>query len=275
MALRLEKAFGADQKRLLDMQAAFDRQARRAGEKEVAVRAFVPNFLTIKARQIEDWADSQIDARTRLPVFLRKLVHSTGNDLRRVDFPGYDNAQRQGSDGFVAVGAATPWVPEGHSYWEFGTDEKPGTKAEDDYAARLTSVDPAERANSTFVFVTPRNWPGKTAWEKRKNEAGDWKAVRAFDASDLEQWLEQAVPAQIWLAEQLALPVSGYETLEQAWHRWADASEPHLTPKIFAPSIAAYREHVQGVARKTEQQTLRRRGRLARRGACLSRLSFR
>ena len=75
-----------------------------------------------------------------------------------------------------------------------------------------------------------------------KNETGDWKAVRAFDASDLEQWLEQSVPAQIWLAEQLSLPVSGYETLEQAWRRWADASEPHLTSEIFAPSITAYRD---------------------------------
>jgi hypothetical protein len=88
--------------------------------------------------------------------------------------------------------------------------------------------------------VTPRNWPGKTSWEKRKNEAGDWKAVRAFDASDLEQWLEQSIPAQIWLAEQLELPVSGYETLEQTWSRWANASEPHLSSEIFAPSIAAY-----------------------------------
>ena len=241
MAVRLEKAFGADRKRLLDMQAAYDRQERHAGEKEVAVRAFVPNFLTIKARQIEVWADSQIDARTHLPVFLRKLVHSTGKDLRRVDFPGYDNAQRKGSDGFIEAGAATPWVPEGRSYWEFGTDQKPGAKADSDYPARLKSVDPAERAKSTFVFVTPRNWPGKTAWEKRKNKAGDWKTVRAFDASDLEQWLEQSVPAQIWIAELLALPVSGYETLEQAWRRWANASEPHLTPEVLAPSIAAYR----------------------------------
>ena len=241
MALRLEKAFGADRKRLLDMQAAYDGQVRRAGEKEVAVRAFVPNFLTIKARQIENWAESCIEARTYLPVFLRKLVHSTGHDLRKVDFPGYDNAQRKGSDGFVEAGAATPWVPEGRSYWEFGTDKNPGAKAREDYNARLESVDDKERANSAFVFVSPRNWPGKTTFEKRKNEAGDWKTVRVFDASDLEQWLEQSVPAQIWLAEQLVLPVSGYETLEQAWCRWANASEPHLTPEIFAPSITAYR----------------------------------
>lgn len=241
MAVRLEKAFGADRKRLLDMQAAYDRQKESAGEKDVAVRAFVPSFLTIKARQIEGWADSQIEARTNLAVFLRKLVHSTGHDLRRVDFPGYDNAQRKGADGFVEASAATPWVPEGRSYWEFGTDEKPDVKAKSDYTARLTSVDADERANSTFVFVTPRNWPGKSTWEKQKNKAGDWKAVRSFDASDLEQWLEQSVPAQIWLAEQIAPPISGYETLEQAWRRWADASEPHMTPEIFASSIAAYR----------------------------------
>ena len=136
MAVRLEKAFGADRNRLLDMQAAYDQQKRRADEKEVAVRAFVPHFLTIKARQIEEWADSQIDARSYLPVLLRKLVHSTGIDLRQVDFPGYDNAQRKGSDGFVKADGATPWIPEGNSYWEFGTNKGPTTKANSDYIAR-------------------------------------------------------------------------------------------------------------------------------------------
>ena len=217
-----------------------DLQERYARESRVAVRAFVPSFLTIKARQIDDWADSQIDARTHLPVLLRKLVHSTSHDLINVDFPGYDNAQRQGSDGFVEASAATPWIPEGASYWEFGTNKRPGEKEESDYSARLDSVGSIERASSTFIFVTPRNWSGKTTWEKRKNEAVDWKAVRAFDASDLEQWLEQSVPAQIWFAEQIGLPVNGFETLEQAWKRWANASEPHLTPEVFAPAITAY-----------------------------------
>ena len=202
---------------------------------------FIPSFLTIKARQIENWAD-QIDARTYLPVLLRKLVHSTGRDLHQVDFPGYDNAQRHGPDGVVKSGASNPWIPEGTSYWEFGTDKNPRGKAEKDYSNRLELVDPAERANITFVFVTPRNWPGKTAWENQKKETGDWKEVRAFDASDLEQWLEQAVPVQIWLAEQLGQSTSGYETLERVWHRWANVSEPHLTPEIFASSIAAYRD---------------------------------
>ncbi|MGE5542799.1 MAG: HigA family addiction module antitoxin, partial [Bacillota bacterium] len=242
MAARLEKAFGANAQRLLDMQAAYDSKLRQASDKGIAVRTFVPNFLTIKASQIEAWVESQIEARSQIPVFLRKLVHSTGNDLRQVDFPGYDNAQRQGADGFVEAGAATPWIPEGKSYWEFGTSQKPGAKAESDYIARLNSIDPTERAESTFVFVTPRNWSGKTDWQKRKNEDGEWKAVRAFDASDLEQWLEQSIPGQIWLAEQLNLPVSGYETLDQAWSRWSNAAEPNLPPAMFASSIAAHRD---------------------------------
>ena len=164
MALRLEKAFGADRKQLIDMQSAYDMQEQHSCANEVSVRAFVPTFLTIKARQIEDWANSHIEARTHFAILLRKLVNSTGNDLRNVDFPGYDNAQRSGNDGFVEAGAATPWVPEGISYWEFGTDRSPMTKAEHDYNNRLTSVDSIERAKSTFVFVTTRNWPGKKKW---------------------------------------------------------------------------------------------------------------
>ncbi len=241
MAVRLEKAFGADRKKLLDMQAAYEQQERRGSEQEVAVRAFVPCFLTIKAKHIEEWAGSNIEARTHLPVLLRRLVHSTGHDLRQVDFPGYDNAQRKGSDGFVEAGAATPWIPKGKSRWEFGVDKNPSVKADKDYIARLTSVNADERAKSAFIFVTPRNWPGKTIWEKKKNATRDWKVVRALDASDLEQWLEQSVPAQVWFAEQIAMPISGYETLEQAWRRWTDVSDPNMTPEIFAPSIAAYR----------------------------------
>ncbi|WP_179289786.1 HigA family addiction module antitoxin [Shouchella clausii] len=243
LAARLAKTFDVDQKQLLQLQADYERQQRLSVNKEITVRAFVPDFLTIKARQIEDWVNSQLDARSRFPVLLRKLVHSTGYELQQVDFPGYDNSQRKGSDGFVAAGAATPWIPEGKSYWEFGTDKKAGSKAESDYIARIASIGSSERSNSTFIFVTPRHWHGKNDWVKQKNEDGNWKSVRAFDASDLEQWLEQSVPAQIWLAEQLESTDSGYETLEQAWSRWANASEPRLTPELFAPSIEAHKDN--------------------------------
>jgi addiction module HigA family antidote len=242
MAVRLEKAFGADRQKLLELQTEFDRNERSAGEKRVAVRAYVPAFLAIKARQIQDWAENDIESRHHLPVLLRKLAHSTGHELRQLDFPGYDNAERKGWDGLIDAGAATPWIPEGKSCWEFGTTADPRAKAEKDYVARLASIPAPERADITFVFVTPRNWPGKTEWARQKNTAGDWKAVRAYDASDLEQWLEESIPAQIWLAEKLVLPTRGFETLDQCWERWAAASEPRMTPDIFVPSITAHRD---------------------------------
>ena len=240
MALRLEATFGADRARLLERQAASDRERRRVEDRSVAVGTYAPSFLTIKARQIADWAATNHQAREHLPVLLRRLIHTTGRDLRHVDFPGYDNAQRHGWDGWVEAGAATQWVPEGRSGWEFSVDQRPGTKAEHDYQTRLKAISPAERADCAFVFVTPRNWKDKDSWARGKQAAGDWKAVRAFDASDLEQWLEMTIAPRIWLADELEIPTEGFETLGRFWRSWAEASDPPLTPAIFAPSVAAY-----------------------------------
>ena len=242
MALRLEKAFGASSQKLLELQAEAQIQEQQTTKRRVAVRSYVPNFLSIKAKQIHDWPQANLDARSHLPVLLRRLIHSTGHELRQVDFPGYDNAQRKGWDGWVEADAATAWIPAGNSGWEFGVDSEPRTKAEKDYKARVLSVSDTERADCTFVFVTPRNWPGKNDWVRKKNQLKDWKSVRAIDASDLEQWLEESIPAQMWLAEKLGVPITGFETLEHCWDRWSLASNPPMTAEMFTPSIAAYRE---------------------------------
>ena len=236
MASRLERAFGADANDLLQRQATSNRQRRRHADRAAAVGRFVPPFLTIKACQIEAWADT-IDARHLLPVLVRRLIHSTGEGLSRVDFPGHDDAQRPGWDGRVEADVATPWIPLGTSGWELGVSRNVRSKADEEYAKRL-SVREAKRC--TFVFVTPRAWPQKHAWEAEKNQTGEWKAVRAFDASDLEQWLEQSIPGQVWLADRLEQPRHGCETLDRFWDRWRAASDPPMTDEIFAPSIAVH-----------------------------------
>jgi addiction module HigA family antidote len=240
MAMRLEKAFGADGEQLLAMQRTYDQQQSRS-ENEVAVRKYAPSFMDITARQISAWAEG-VDARARLAVLLRRLVSTTGSNLSKADFPAYDSSQRHGWDGQVETDTATPWIPAGASGWEFGCDERPKQKAEEDYAARVKSVPADERANLTFLFVTPHGWPGKDAWAAKKATEMKWKNVKAFDASDLEQWLEQSVPAQYWLAEQLGTRPDGMSSIEECWRLWAAATDPNLSKALFAGSVETHRD---------------------------------
>jgi addiction module HigA family antidote len=245
MALRIEKAFPgrADSEDLLRQQADFDKLQTGARAHEIAVRVYARSFLDIKANRIEDWSKAE-SARSTLPALLRSLVTSTGVNLTKIDFPAYDNAQRHGWDGFVETNTATPWTPSGKSGWEFGCDQKPQAKADHDYTARVNSVSASEREEITFVFVTPKNWPGKTEWANAKRAQNQWKDVRAFDASDIEQWLEQSIPAQSWFAEKLGISTDGVSSVEQSWDRWAKVTEPELSKELFRGAINSHGQQI-------------------------------
>jgi addiction module HigA family antidote len=244
MAARLERSFGANNRELLELQDSVHRASRTGSERTLRVRRYAPSFLTIRAAQIHEWPDRNLDARQLLPVLLRRLIHTTGESLEHVDFPGYDNAQRHGWDGWIETDTATAWIPKGKSGWEFGTDDDPRAKAENDFQSRL-SVPASERADCTFVFVTPRNWNSKTAWAKEKTALGAWKAVRALDASDLEQWLEESVPGQMWLAEKLGMVTRDWQILDDYWDRWTAATQPPLPAALFEPSVVNHRDSFQ------------------------------
>ena len=236
MAVRLERTFGANREALLDLQTRFDARGATDGRRAITAATYAPSVLAIKAREIEAWA-GRIEARQELGALVRRLVNSTGRDLSKVDFPANDHAERRGWDGEVVASAPTPWIPEGESGWELSCNARPRDKANDDFARRTKSVPPRERRARTFVFATPRDWPGKSAWADEKARLGVWNAVRAYDASDLEQWIEQSVPVQIWLAERLGRPVDGYRSLSRFWAEWASAAEPALSPQLFAPAV--------------------------------------
>lgn len=244
MATRLAKAFEYSLNDLMDMQGRYE--AAQAGQKIVPAdtKSYVPPFLAIKANEIDSWVSHNIRARTRLAVFLRTLVHSTGRGLTKVDFPGNDDAERPGWDGFLEAVGGTPWLPAGRSGWEFGTSEDPKAKAEGDFQKSVRALDKKECADMTFVFVTPRRWAGKAAWIKAKRAKGIWKDVRAYDASDLEQWLEQSLPAQAWFANETNLPALHVRSLDKCWADWADVSTPPLTGTLFSSAIDAAKRTV-------------------------------
>lgn len=246
MALRLRETFGADEKKLLNIQMNEEAEKRSSEHLKVPVARYVPDFLGITAEQIETWGTKKsIDACNQLPVLVRRLIHATGRELQLVDFPGFGNAQRHGFDGKVLAGAAALNVPTGHSVWEVSTEQNPQRKAESDYQSRIDKLPKAQQSETTFVFVTTWNWSRKGVWTQKKNKLGHWKEVRAYDASDLEQWLETTIEPRIWLAEKIGIPTDGFRTIEACRYEWEQATKPQLTPKIFAPSIDKYKKKFQ------------------------------
>lgn len=241
VAARMETVFAVDAKALLEKQLqTSDSQAQTAAVSE-QVRRYVPRFLEVRAGDLVHWADT-LDARARLSVLLRRLVHSTGTALRTVDFPGNDDSQRPGWDGWVETNVGNPWIPEGKSGWEFGTTKEIGQKANDDFKKSLKQHSESERQDIVFVFVTPRRWTDKNAWLKEKKALNEWRDVRAYDAVDLEQWLEQSLPAQTWLMQKLGQPTQNVRTLERCWDNWSVVTEPPMVPTFFEAAVENHRE---------------------------------
>ena len=107
-------------------------------------------------------------------------------------------------------------------------------KANDDYAKRTEEISQAERENIDFVFVTPRRWNSKDAWVTEKRTESAWASVRAYDAIDLETWLEEAPVTARWLGEKLGIASPGLKTPLEWWKGWATASQPPLLTKIVS-----------------------------------------
>ena len=257
MARRLEKAFSYSSKALLAMQTNYSETQAANKDAPSNIKAYVPTFLALKANDIELWASQNISARTRLPVFLRTLVNSTGVNLTQVDFPGNDDGERPGWDGFIISDEGSPWIPKGKSGWEFGVNSDIKGKADKDFRKSVTATGDTDRADMTFVFVTPRRWPGKTSWVESRRKEKLWKDVRAYDASDLEQWLEQSLAGQAWFSNETHSENKGVRSLDKCWSDWADVSDPPLTEKLFTSAIqAAKRKILSRLSKSSEGPTI-------------------
>lgn len=239
MASRIEVAFGIPAQDLLDMQAAYDAAQSKAKGIPMDAIPYVPPFLSIKATDIEQWVVRNISARVRFSVLLRTLANSTCDSITKIDFPGNDDAERRGWDGLIESTRATPWIPDGLSGWEFGVNEDVKGKADGDFGKSVKATKKEERDQTTFVFVTPRHWPAKDKWIETNKAKGLWKDVRAYDSSDLEQWLEQSLSAQTWFANETEHDSDGVWSLDKCWSDWANVANPPLSGSLFASSVTS------------------------------------
>lgn len=189
--------------------------------------------MSIDETAIRQWADRH-ECRRNLPILVRRLIRETTSGLVSIRFPGNEAVDLAGLDGQVENERATPRVPEGVSVWELGCNQDPRAKAEDDFRKRTDETLPAERAESSFVFVTPRRWNRKDDWLAAKRRESNWLSVHAYDAIDLETWLEEAPATSRWLGEKLGIASPTLKTPHEWWQGWATASDPPITINLVS-----------------------------------------
>jgi len=202
--------------------------------------------MKITPNDLDGWA-SQLVARSELPVLLRKLVHARAVEISHVEFPAYESTNDDGWDGQLVATGTDPWIPDGSSFWEMSCRQtnKLSGKASEDIGKRTKTTDEAVRLSSTFVFATPRRWPGKTTWVKAQKAKGQWRDVRVYDADTLSEWIEQAPAAQAFMSAQLGRPANDLTSLEDFWNEWSGVTNPRLVPAIFSEAFAENRLHLE------------------------------
>lgn len=203
--------------------------------------------MLVTENQLDTWVRGNArEAQGVIVELVWRLVAASSPRPKERRFPLGDSIGQHGPDGVLDVDYPfDPFVPEGLSFWEIGTGEKPGDKATEDYDGLVSGIPPDERAHSTFVFVTPlsgrssfpHTWKEKAqgSWLKKRNEADEWRDVRVIDGTRLIDWIRQFPPVEMWLANiVLGRSTEGFETPEQRWSLLRSYGEPpSLAPALF------------------------------------------
>lgn len=196
--------------------------------------------MVVTARDIDAWAD-HLECRSEFPRLIRRLIHAVTADITRIDIPASEGIQRKGFDGIVEAASGNAWIPPGLSVVEMGTDKNPASKAAEDYNVRSNNPLGTNPRDTTYIFVTPRNWEGKSRWVEARKGDGIWRDVRVYDAQDLEQWLELAPVVDAWLAEMVGKRLPGLQSLGGWWKGFSASTEPPMAASV----ILAGRDSVQ------------------------------
>ncbi len=198
----------------------------------------------VQAGDLDRYAPTR-DSQAVIPELVYLLVKQSCSDLVVCRIPYGDAVNQPGLDGLVeAEEGYFEFVPKGRSYWEIGTGADPQSKATDDFKKRTDEISNEERADSSFVFVTPRssgsggwNEPEQTNWQERRKDKG-WKLIRVIDGVKLADWLREYPAIGKWMAKKLNLTANlgGLSTATEHWDDLVSecaAGDPHFSPKLF------------------------------------------
>ena len=205
----------------------------------------------ITATDLDKWADT-IPARANFPGLVADLIRASASDITSIRFPSGDKGQVRGFDGHLVAKGAPPYVPDGHSLWEFGVAKNPTKKAESDFEKRTAEVDEVTRQQTTFVFVSPRtidssnkkvaagskkkkiaDW--RTNWLTTKRNLGKWKNVEYVDGAMLEAWLANhaALASRFARFELNIMYQSGARSTDEFWEEYSTRFAPTLVEEVL------------------------------------------
>jgi hypothetical protein len=192
------------------------------------------------AGQLENWAGS-LSARDDLPRIVSDLIRASAPDIASIRFPSGDKGQVRGFDGNVVSEIAALHVPQGRSYWEFGTNADYKRKAREDFDKRTNEVAVADQQDTTFVLVSPWTWDSSDPENKLENfvarlkASASWKDVHYIDGVSLEGWLEQHPAVSAWHARNTIKvhPVEGLRSTDEFWDGFAGQFGPPITEDVL------------------------------------------
>ena len=217
----------------------------------------------VKAGDLQNYAEARASEDV-IPELLYLLVKQSSNpSICRI--PYGDNVNQPGWDGIVETEEGfLEFVPKGRSYWEIGTGENPQDKATSEFKKRMKAISEGDRAQASFVFVTPRfrDWsePSQTSWLKKREDKG-WKEIKIIDGVKLADWMREFPALGRWMAKKVGLSPSlgGLSTPSEHWDiiRALTAPEdPPLPPKLFIEGRSNACNALEQLFEGTSQQLL-------------------
>lgn len=198
----------------------------------------------IQAADLSRYADTR-ESQAVIPELVYLLIRQSVPNANACRIPYGDAVNQPGLDGVVECeDSYFQFVPDGISCWEIGAGGDPQSKASDDFLKRTKKLSGTERANSSFVFVTPRSagangWeePEQNAWIKRRRNRG-WKQIRIIDGVKLADWIREFPALGRWMATKAGLTprLGGIITPVEHWElilTQGDNDDPPLPPELF------------------------------------------
>lgn len=189
--------------------------------------------MKVSASNIISWVENNNKiAQQDLPQIIRRLCFHA-QDTKVISFPAGDSTFMPSWDGTLDSINGSAWVPVGKSVWEIGTDNSVGSKANSDFIKRTEDSSKEFKAENTYIFITPRRWKGKGKWVTDNKDGAGWKEVRAYDANDLEEWIDSQPSNAVYIAEILGIAGYGVKSAEAYFNDWANQCKPAITKEAL------------------------------------------